>query len=385
MESHLRDGSAPHRPLKVAMVCPYSLSSPGGVQGQAIGLAEHLRALGHQVILIAPDDGGSVGRVEDRWTVGRSLPLPTNGSVARLAVSPGAALRSVRWLRHEQLDVIHLHEPLAPAVGYGILLRAPSGPPIVGTFHRSGSSRWCRALPTLARWAAGRLSAQVAVSETARATAAEDVGGRFEVLFNGVDLRRFTMAAPTPTTGPTILFVGRHEQRKGLEVLLEAFAGMGDPATLWVVGHGPCTEALQRRYPASERISWLGTLDDEEVAARLAAADVMCAPALGGESFGMVLLEAMASRTAVVASDIAGYRDAAAGRATLVPPGDVASLREALCQAVLDVAHGTGTAAPEALDAGVRRAHELSMERLAGRYVDLYRRVIAAPAGSGGQ
>ena len=156
------------------------------------------------------------------------------------------------------------------------------------------------------------------------ATAAAALGGTYEIVGNGVEMDRFAHVDPWPTDGPTVLFVGRHERRKGLAVLLDAFAavGRGRPsATLWVVGQGPETDGLRLRTQADPRIVWLGRVDDEELGARLRGAHVLCAPSLAGESFGMVLLEAMAARTAVVASDIPGYAFVARGQALLVPPG----------------------------------------------------------------
>ena len=167
---------------------------------------------------------------------------------------------------------------------------------------------------------------RVAVSEAARETGLSSGGGDFEVLFNGVDMDRFELAPPhrDPEGRPAVLFLGRHEPRKGLQVLLDAFATLERPAVLWVAGDGPATEVQRRRHPQSDRVHWLGVLSDEEVASRLAGADVLCAPSLQGESFGMVLLEGMAAGCTVVASDIEGYRMASGGHATLVPPGDVA-------------------------------------------------------------
>jgi phosphatidylinositol alpha-mannosyltransferase len=207
---------------------------------------------------------------------------------------------------------------------------------------------------------------------------------------------------PWPTDGPTVLFLGRHEERKGLSVLLDAFArliadrpgggahqreapdtdqlaGVGESGpTLWVAGDGPDTEALRRRYPESPHIQWLGVLTEEEKLRRLAGADLLCAPSLGGESFGMVLLEAMAAGTPVIASDIPGYRDAAGANARLVPPGDAAALSGALGHA-LRPAEAIGAEERQERDRrrvdGAVRAREWSMDRLAERYEALYRDV----------
>jgi phosphatidylinositol alpha-mannosyltransferase len=220
---------------------------------------------------------------------------------------------------------------------------------------------------------------RVAVSEAAQRTGRQAGGGPFEVLFNGIDMARFESAPPVrdPQGRPVIVFVGRHEHRKGLAVLLDAFTMVERPAVLWVIGEGPDTEALRRRTPPSDRVEWLGALSDEEMASRLAGADVQCAPALGGESFGLVLLEGMAAGCVVVASDIDGYRQASGGQAELVPPGDAHALARALRQVLADVATGTGRAAPEARSAAREHARAWSMDTLALRYVELYQRAIA--------
>jgi phosphatidylinositol alpha-mannosyltransferase len=213
---------------------------------------------------------------------------------------------------------------------------------------------------------------RAAVSEVARATAAALCGGGdVEVLFNGVDLDRFGGTRLVGSSLPAVLFLGRHERRKGLGVLLDAFCSGDDgplAAELWVAGVGPETARLQARYPESDRVHWIGVVSDEEVADRLAEAAVLCAPSLGGESFGMVLLEGMAARCRVVASDIPGYREAAGGHAALVTPGDAGALRAAL-----------GTALrlppdPAALEAAASYASRWSTERLAQRYSELYLR-----------
>jgi phosphatidylinositol alpha-mannosyltransferase len=226
------------------------------------------------------------------------------------------------------------------------------------------------------------MEVRVAVSEAAKETGERSGGGRFEVLFNGVDVERFAGATPLRDEKgrPTILFLGRHEQRKGLDVLLNAFAMIDRPAVLWVAGDGPAGEVQRRRHPASEHIRWLGVLSDEEVATRLAGADVLCAPSLGGESFGMVLLEGMAAGCAVVASDIEGYRGASGGYAALVPPGDADALARALGVALADAGEGSGQSSAEARKAALAHAENWSMDSLAELYVDVYQRAIAAYA-----
>jgi phosphatidylinositol alpha-mannosyltransferase len=193
---------------------------------------------------------------------------------------------------------------------------------------------------------------------------------------------RFEAAAPMrddhDPPRPVVLFLGRHEQRKGLGVLLDAFAMVERPAVLWVAGEGQGTEVQRRRHPESDRVHWLGTLTDDEVAARLAGADVLCAPSLHGESFGMVLLEGMAAGCAVVASDLDGYRMAAGGHAALVPPGDKVALARALGVAIADAVEGSGQSAPQARKAALEHARNWSMVSLAERYLDVYERAIAS-------
>jgi phosphatidylinositol alpha-mannosyltransferase len=305
--------------------------------------------------------------------LGRSLPLRANGSVAPVSLSPVAAGRALRTIDLAGVDIVHLHEPLAPGAGYACLLG--SRQPKIGTFHRAGASTAYRLLGPLARWAARRLDVRCAVSPEAMSTAAGALGGSYEVVGNGVEIDRFASVAPWPTEGPTVIFVGRHERRKGLGVLLDAWRrrdrGSGT-ATLWVVGHGPDTDTLKARTAPDVGVVWLGRVDDHELASRLRGADVLCAPALGGESFGMVLLEAMAARTAVVASDIPGYSFVAGGRALLVEPGDAVGLAHGLSRAVADAASGTGMCGPASLDAAFAQASTWSMGRLAERYAGIY-------------
>jgi phosphatidylinositol alpha-mannosyltransferase len=367
--------------VRIALVCPYSLSQPGGVQGQVLGLARSLVAMGHDALVLAPADGPvDTGDLTSKVVVlGRSLPVPANGSRAPVSLGPVAAGRAVRTIRRADVDVVHLHEPLAPGAGYACLLRCRQ--PKIGTFHRAGASAAYRLLGPLARWAAGRLDVRCAVSPEAMTTATDALGGNYELVGNGVELDRFSAVEPWPTSGPTVLFVGRHERRKGLGVLIEAFGrpdGPGSDATLWVVGHGPETEVLRARTSADSRVKWLGRVDDHELASRLRGAHVLCAPSLGGESFGMVLLEAMAARTAVVASDIPGYAFVADDHARLVPPGDAVALAPVLTSALSDGAGATGSSAPDALDKAFVHASTWSMTRLTERYLGIYTAALSS-------
>ena len=241
--------------------------------------------------------------------------------------------------------MLHLHEPLAPGPGYACLVAC--GLPKVGTFHRAGKSIAYRLLGPLARALAGRLAARCAVSAEAEATARDALGGTYDIIGNGIDLERFVTAHPCPTAGPTVLFVGRHEERKGLGVLLEAACRLdpGTALTVWIAGRVPTptgSGAAIRRAAGS--CGWDGSTTTNWRRA-WPARDVLCAPALRGESFGVVLLEAMAARAAVVASDLPGYEAVVAGHGVLVPPGDVGALARALETVAVDAADGTGSCA----------------------------------------
>lgn len=354
--------------MRVGLVCPYSLTLPGGVQGQVLGLARTMREMGHDVRVLGPCDGPPPD--PGVTPLGDSLPTAANGSMAPIAPDPSAQLRTIRALRDERFDVVHLHEPLAPGVTHTALVFKAQ--PLVGTFHAAGEIAMYRWMSPLARWALAKLDLRFAVSEDAMEMARRNVGGRYELVFNGVELGPYAKAEPWPREAPTIFFLGRHEPRKGLAVLLEAMQELPAGVRLWVGSDGPETTELRQRYAGDVRIEWLGRISDREKIARLSAADVFCAPSLGGESFGVVLIEAMAAGTAVVASDLPGYANVArAGRdALLVPPGDVHALAGALRQVLADDELSAGLVA-----SGEQRAAEFSMQRLAEVYLSAYERV----------
>ena len=195
------------------------------------------------------------------------------------------------------------------------------GYPLVGTFHRAGPSGWVRAFRRLSIWAANHLNLRVAVSEEAMATARNQIGGTYEMVWNGIEVASYQAADPWPSQGPTVMFIGRHEPRKGLAVLLEAMGSLGSDVRLWVASNGPDTDVLQQASAEDPRIEWLGLIGEREKIRRIRGADVLCAPSLHGESFGVVLLEGLAAGTAVVASDLVGYSSVARPRAaTLCSP-----------------------------------------------------------------
>lgn len=357
--------------MRIGIVSPYSLTLPGGVQGQILGLAKALRLRGHDVRVLGPCDGPPPDA--GVTPLGNSLPTATNGSVAPIAPDVSAQLRTLRALRDEDFDVIHLHEPLCPGPTQTALLFKPA--PLVGTFHAAGSALAYRWFGPLVRAAARRLAVRCAVSVEAQAAAAEALGGTYDLVFNAVDVGEFVSAEPWPSTGPTVLFLGRHEERKGLGVLLEAADQVRDTVpdlSVWVAGEGPQTADLQRRF-TGDHIEWLGRVSDAERASRLVGADLFCAPSLGGESFGIVLLEAMAAGTPVVASDIAGYAKVVEGGRSglLFPVGDASALAEALVDLIGDPEVGVRLVAE-----GRRRVTEFSMDALADTYEALYRRAI---------
>jgi phosphatidyl-myo-inositol alpha-mannosyltransferase len=225
-----------------------------------------------------------------------------------------------------------------------------------------------------------RLDVRCAVSPDAVALAQRWLGGEYELLFNGIEGDRFASATPHPVEGPTIFFLGRHEPRKGLDVLLAALADLPAHVRLWVGGDGPQTADLRDRYGHDRRIEWLGRISDEERAARMRGCTVYCSPSVRGESFGMVLLEAMASGCALVASDLDGHRNVATDGvdALLAPVGDAAALAKALRRVLEDEALRA-----ELVAGGRRRADQLSMDRLAERYGELYARVATGRPGGG--
>ncbi|MBM3675722.1 MAG: glycosyltransferase family 4 protein [Actinobacteria bacterium] len=357
--------------MRVSIVSPYSLSLPGGVQGQVLGLARALRGIGVDARVIGPCDGPPPE--PGVTTVGPSVRYVSNGSISPMARAQRVASeRTLEAIRRFDPHVLHLHEPLVPGATGAALLG--SQVPKVGTFHAAGEDGHpaYKALKKIAVTAARSLTMRTAVSADARRMAEEALGGSYILLPNGVDVDEFAKAEPWPTDRRAVLFLGRHEPRKGLGVVLDAWSGLDRDAVLWVASDGPETDRLrERRTPGVE---WLGRISDTERASRLKGATIFCAPALGQESFGIVLLEAMAAGTAVVASDIPGYRNVARPEeeAVMVPPGDAEVLRAAL-RRVLDA----DDLRARLVSAGEQRAAAFSMTRLAERYVPVYESAIA--------
>lgn len=357
---------------RVALVSPYALSVPGGAQSQVRAMAIELAKRDLGVVVCSP--GAPDATLVEHGVVhaahGRVLAVPANGSRAPVTFSLRAMRTFASIVASLRDAVVHVHEPFAPLAAYGVL--AAHRRPTVGTFHRGGGGpAYAVGRPLIARLSKG-LDASAAVSHHAAQTIAAASTLRPVVLFNGLDVEAFDAAAPWPTTAPTIAFVGRHEERKGLATLLEALQLLDLPVTCWVMGTGPQTELLKRRFEGDARIEWLGARPDREVRARLKGADVVCVPSLGGESFGLVPLEAMAAGTAVVASDIDGYREAAQGHAILVAPRDPLALSDALRRAL------TTPASARSLADARAHAERWSMPALVDRYLELYGEAIEA-------
>jgi len=357
--------------LRVAMVSPYSVSVPGGVQAQVMGLARELRRIGHEVRVLAPCDGPPP---EPFVTpLGQSLPTSANGSVAPLAPDPSAALRTIRALNDEAFDVIHLHEPIVPGPTVtSLLLRLA---PTVGTFHAAGDSSSYRVLNKTARWAANHLSARVAVSEAAKELASRYLDGDYQVLFNGIETSRYLKPDAERETQPTIFFCGRFEPRKGLEVLLGAMKHLPQNFALWIAADGPGIDEMHRLYESDKRVLWLGRITETDKLDRLSRCTVFCAPSLRGESFGIVLLEAMAAAAPLVTTDIDGYRNVATNElnALLVAPGDEEQLANSITRIVNDT-----DLSQRLVAGGLKRAQDFSMQHLAEEYVLIYERLLAA-------
>lgn len=356
--------------MKVAIVCPYSWDMPGGVQSHIRSLAAELRGRGHDVLIVAPHSR-KIASQDGVAIAGRSVPVPANGSVAPLAFGPVAATRVKRILESYRPDVMHLHEPLIPSLSLLALVRTDL--PSVGTFHAAadGSVGYSLARPLLQR-AAKRLSVRTAVSDAARALVSRYLPGDYVLTPNGLDVGAFASATPADLgEGKKVLFLGRLERRKGLEVLIQAMTRFReDGVELIVAGSGPEEKelkALAGRLMVDVR--FLGRVDDANKAALFKRADVYCAPGLGGESFGIVLVEAMAAGTPVVCSDLPGFRAVAANAAVLVTPGNAGLLSDALRRVLAD-----DSLASRMGKGGVVTASGFDWGRLIGNVENIYRR-----------
>ncbi|GLU48096.1 GDP-mannose-dependent alpha-(1-2)-phosphatidylinositol mannosyltransferase [Nocardiopsis ansamitocini] len=318
----------------MGLVCPYTWDVPGGVQQHVGDLAEALIGLGHRVSVLAPCDS-ETELPPHIVSAGRAIAVPYNGSVARLSFGLRAAAKVRRWIREGDFDVLHVHEPAAPSLS--LLACWVAEGPIVATFHTSNPrSRAMAASATMLRTALEKVNGRIAVSEAARKTLVEHLGGDAVLIPNGVLVDRYTEAEPLqgwPGEGGAIGFLGRmDEPRKGLSVLLQAFDRIGPDfpgLRLLLAGPGDAEEARAKIAPAlRDRVVSLGLVSEADKVRVYHSVDVFCAPNLGGESFGIVLTEAMSAGAAILASDIPAFRHVLReGRAgQLFPTGDPAAL-----------------------------------------------------------
>ncbi|MEV6804538.1 MULTISPECIES: glycosyltransferase family 4 protein [unclassified Streptomyces] len=297
--------------MRIGIVCPYSWDVPGGVQFHVRDLAEYFIRLGHHVSVLAPADDDTP-LPPYVVSAGRAVPVPYNGSVARLNFGFLSAARVRRWLHDGAFDVVHIHEPTSPSLGL-LTCWAAQGP-IVATFHTSNPrSRAMIAAYAILQAALEKISARIAVSEYARRTLVEHLGGDAVVIPNGVDVDFFAGAEPRPEwQGGTIGFIGRiDEPRKGLPVLMKALPAIlaARPGTrLLVAGRGD-EEAAVEHLPEElrPRVEFLGMISDADKARLLRSVDLYVAPNTGGESFGIILVEAMSAGAPVLASDLDAF------------------------------------------------------------------------------
>jgi phosphatidyl-myo-inositol alpha-mannosyltransferase len=335
--------------MRVGIVCPYSWDVPGGVQFHVRDLAEVLRSRGYEVSVLAPADDDTP---LPPYVVpaGRAVPVPYNGSVARVNFGPLSATRVRRWLREGEFDLLHIHEPATPSLSL-LACWAATGA-IVATFHTANlRSRAMLAAYPILEPALEKIGARIAVSEAARRTLVAHVGGDAVLIPNGVFVDRFANAPPNPewqSSAGTVVFIGRlDEPRKGLPTLLAAMdhvVAARPGVRLLVAGRGDAEEVLDDVTPAvRDAVTFLGLVSERDKARLLRSADVYVAPNLGGESFGIILVEAMAAGAPVLASGLDAFREVLDdGRVgAFFPTGDVERLGTELCSLLDDPARRT--------------------------------------------
>jgi len=377
--------------MRVGLVTPYSWTVPSGVNHHIEHLGAELEARGHEPWIIAPVGVLSPTRraldsrrrqaAERFIPMGAAVPLPSNGSRAYISVNPRVVVRMDRAVRRGRFDVLHIHEPGVPSVSLAAVFLATS--PVVATFHAALESSWgYEHAPWLARMGMDRIDVRIAVSEAAREFPSLMFPGDYRIIPNGVAVEKYAPAVGATKVKGRVFFIGRAEKRKGLGVLLHAFARLRrrlPHATLVIAGatRGQALEASRLGFgppldlAGVETLGWV--VDDEKVA-QLARAEVLCAPSLAAESFGIVLAEAMAAGVPVVASDLPGYRsvlgDGEAGR--LVPPGEPALLADALYALLRDEDERRRLAA-----AGLVVAERLSWSRVTDEIIAAYEDALA--------
>ena len=363
--------------MKVGIVCPYDWNVPSGVAIHVHELAESLIDHGLDVEVLAPGDD-SDPHPDYVTLLGRAIPVPYNGSVARVLFGPRSASRVRRWIREGEFDVLHIHSPVTPSLGMMACWSALG--PIVATFHAAvdGRSRAMARTAWVLQATLEKVRARIAVSEEARRTVVEHLGGDAVLVPNGVDVERFARAGDRPewSAPGTMAFLGRvDEDRKGLKVLLAALPAIiaeHPEARLLVAGPGETDEI--DRLPASlrSRVTLLGRISESDKAALLSSVDLYVAPHIGGESFGIVLLEAMSAGSAVLASDLLAFRDVLDdGRCGAVfRTGDAEALA-AEASALLSAPERRATL----IEQGRERAREYDWSRVAKQVIAVYETV----------
>lgn len=366
--------------MRVGLVCPYTWDVPGGVQAHVRDLADTLLELGHEVSVLAPvDEPDEADLPAYVVPAGRAVPVPYNGSVARLAFGPLSLARTRRWLREGRFDVLHLHEPTVPSLSMLACFAARG--PMVATFHTATArSRALQVFGTALQPGLEKITGRIAVSPAARRVVVEHLGGDAVLVPNGVSVKRFEGAHPFARGGPTVCFLGRiDEPRKGLAVLLEALPELVHrvpDVRLLVAGPGDVAQVRETVHARlRDRVELLGLVSEADKARVYATGHVYCAPNTHGESFGIVLIEAMAAGTPVVASDLEAFRrvleDGKAG--VLVPVGDAAALASALADLLGDESRRATLAA-----AGHAAVQQYDWSTVGRRVVEVYETVRAA-------
>jgi phosphatidylinositol alpha-mannosyltransferase len=372
--------------MRIGMVCPYQWDVPGGVQYHVRDLAETLRGMGHHVEILTPAEHEESLPADSFTFAGRTVPVPYNGSMASMQFGPVSAARVRRWLRDGHFDVVHVHEPASPSVSLLVCMIATG--PIVATFHAATiRSKWLAAVGPMARPWLERISGRIAVSEFARRVQVEHLGGDAVIIPNGVHVDAFARGPSLPgctrgVDGPTIGFLGRYDEpRKGLPVLLEAMRTVvrqHPGARLLIAGRGDADDLTEVIHAdLRPHVALLGELSEADKAAFLRSVDVYCAPNLMGESFGVVLIEALAAGAPIVASDLDAFarvlEDGAAG--VLVRRADAPALARALCDLLADPERRAALSA-----GGQRAAAAYDWGVLAHRILAVYE-TVAAPGG----
>ena len=383
--------------MRIALLSPYSWAYPGGVNRHIEALAECFMEEGHHVRVLAPNDPpGRFSTVLHRGArpqpvelpdyvvpLGRTTGFKANGAVSNISLTPFALATAQRELRTGGYDVLHIHEPISPIAPW--VITDFTHLPAVGTFHTYNENKLSNGAARVlgAGRVFNRLHARIAVSEASAWTARRFFGGHYTVIPNGVDLdpERAARGAGRPQGDRLrILFVGQAVERKGLPLLLRAFEALREhvPAELTVIGPSP--DELAPFMLEAGDVRMLGKVDEETKWRELEEADILCAPSLRGESFGMVLTEAFAAGTPVVASNIAGYRDVVSDGVdgVLVPPGDARALAETLRDL-----HDEPDRRAAMARAAVDKVEQFAWPRVAARVMETYEEAIATPEAQG--